>query len=88
MPRHKKGTIVRAYTEEELGAEEWDANDGGKHIHPHGYIWIVQRWIPVTHPENEYNYDAYECRSVATGAVKQLFPKEITTKLHKEQTND
>lgn len=85
MPRHKKGTLVRAYTKEELGEEEWHKNSGDDFIAPNGYLWIVQRWIPVEHRDNEHDRDAYECKSVATGELVQLFPEEITTRMRKEQ---
>ena len=85
MPRHKKGTLVRAHTKEEMGAEEWARNSGDDFIAPNGYLWIVQRWIPVKHSANEHDRDAYECKSLATGALVQLFPEEITTRMRKEQ---
>lgn len=84
MPRHKKGTVVRAFTKEELGAEKWSVNGADEFIEPHGYIWIVQRFIPLGHGDNEHHHDAYECRSIADGHVEQLFPQEITTRPKKE----
>lgn len=80
MPRHKKGTLVRAYTKEEIGEDQWVRNSAEGIIKPNGYLWVVQRFIPRTYWENEHNADAYECRSVATGAIEQLFPSEITTR--------
>lgn len=80
MPRHKKGTLVRAYTKEEIGEDEWVRNSAEGIIEPNGYLWVVQRFVPYGHKENEHSADAYECRSVATGVVEQLFPIEITTR--------
>lgn len=87
MPRHKKGTLVRAYTKEELGEDQWEKNCAEEFIAPNGYLWVVQRWIPVYHYDNEHDANAYECKSLATGVVEQLFPNEITTKKPKEQDN-
>jgi hypothetical protein len=87
MARHKAGTLVRAYTKEEIGDERWELNSADEFITPNGYIWIVQRFIPVRSPYNEHRRDAYECRAVATGVVTQLFPDEITTRVAKEQTD-
>jgi hypothetical protein len=85
MPRHKKGTLVRAYTKEELGEEKWDFHSADEYIVPNGYLWVVQRFIPAEYDENEFGANTYECKSLATGAVLQLFPEEITTR--KERTN-
>lgn len=80
MPRHKSGTIVRAKTKEEMGEHDWEKNSADEFIAPNGYVYIVQRFIPITHDDNEHNADAYECKSVQTGELIQLFPSEITTR--------
>ena len=85
MPRHKKGTVVRAYTKEELGEDLWTKNSSDEFVVPNGYLYIIERFIPTSHYDNEHDADAYECRSIATGELIQLFPHEITTT--KEQRN-
>ena len=84
MPRHEKGTMVRIRSEEEQGEGQFDRNCTVDAIDEGGWIWIVQRFLHGHHRDNEYGFDSYECRSVATGDIIQLFPEEITTKPMKE----
>lgn len=85
MPRHKKGTLVRAKTREEMGEESWNLNDCDDYITPNGWLYITNRFLHGRHGENKQGDDAYECRSIATGRTIQLFPEEITTKGVKNQ---
>ena len=86
MPRHKRGTVVRAFTKEEIGECEWEKNSADEFIAPNGYLYIVEKFLHASHLENEHNQDAYLCRSIATGERIQLFPDEITTR-RTAQTN-
>ena len=81
MPRHKKGTLVRLRTKEELGEDRWDFyNTEETDPDNNGCLWVVQRFLPAKHGDNTYQHDAYECRALSTGAISQLFPEEITTR--------
>lgn len=84
MPRHNKGRCVRLRTKEEQGVGEFDKNSTQDAIDEGGWIWIVEEFVPAPKLGNDYGYDAYECRSVATGVIMQLFPDEITTRPMKE----
>jgi hypothetical protein len=80
MPRHKRGTLVRVRTEEEVGEEQYGENSTKEMVEQHGWLYTVVRFLPAHHGENENSIDAYECKSLATGELIQLFPEEITTK--------
>lgn len=80
MPRHKRGTLVRVRTEEEVGEYKFDINNTREAVDDHGWLYTVVRFLPAHHGENEHEHDAYECKSLATGELIQLFPEEITTK--------
>jgi hypothetical protein len=64
---------------EEIGEEHWKLNVAYEFIEPNGYLYIIQRYVPRGHRDNEHDKDAYECKSLATGELVQLFPHEITT---------
>lgn len=86
MPRHKKGTLVRACTKEELDQSEWlELEDI---VEEYGHIFIVQRFLKAGHSLSEYSEAAYECKSLSTGEPVQLFPHEITTKKPKQPTKE
>jgi hypothetical protein len=80
MPRHKKGTLVRIRTEEEVGEYLWDQHDTKREVKLHGWLYSVVRFLPYNHADSEYAENAYECKSLSTGALAQLFCKEITTR--------
>jgi len=73
MGLFKPGRAVRIWTEGEVG-DAWDVPGIIKSC---GYLWIVQRWLHASHPENPHRVGAYECRSVLTGAVYLFFREEI-----------
>lgn len=81
MPRHKKGTLVRVKGAHE--AEDWDRDDTADVVKNHGWLYIVERYLPNGYLQNEHTVDAYECKSIASGSLVQLFPCEITTKKEK-----
>ena len=85
MPRYKKGTMVRmidpfAHKTDDRREEASDM------IASCGWLYVVERFLPAAHLSNEHGYDAYECKSLQTGSLEQLFPYEITTK--KESKRD
>lgn len=79
---------MRLLTLEEQGEWQFINNCTDDAIDEGGWIWIVQRFVPAESNYNDYSFDVYECKSIATGAIMQLFPKEITTRPMKENTND
>lgn len=86
MPRHKKGTLVRVKPPEEH--EDYGLDDTGNVVANHGWMFRVIRFQHENHPHNDTGEDEYWCKSLASGEELALFPREITTKIHKEQTND
>lgn len=87
MPRHKKGTLVRIRTEDEVGEYLWEKNSTGKEVRHGGWLYTIVRYLPIEHRDNEHRHPAYECKSIATGGLAQLFPEEITTCPSKETNN-
>lgn len=86
MPRHKKGTMVRLKTEEEN--KYWYEDEVYNVVQHHGWMFRVIRFHHENHPKNDTGEDEYWCKSLASGKELALYPREITAKLHKEQTND
>ena len=86
MPRHKKGTLVRVLTPEEAGEGMWAKNSTEEYVEKYGWLHTVVRFLPREHGDSIFDCDAYECKSLDTGDLVQLFPDEITTKPMKEQT--
>ena len=93
MGRRKPGTLVRLCTEDEM-ADIDEVNDLRTAYRDAGLDsaadspLVTTRYLPASHPDNEFRHPTYECIVMATGVRIQVFPYEITTRRLKEQTHD